>query len=301
MDVPLGYDYIGNTIAIFNTDYWHYSNGFWLDGDTKEEQIDDNEMAFWQDPEIYYDRPGMNIAAEGSLPKFVYDYINAGNEIILSVTPRMPDSINMAIKPTYQILDDNIYIYALPYFKISKVDRYPQYVPDLVKFIPIVNDKYGWNVYSIYKNGVHIGELPSSFASDDNAIEFIEILDSSGRLRSDKTFDVNSSVTGRITRADAQDIRIGDGSFVDAGSVGMWFQYVFDVKFYKHKAGDLEAIAIKGPNRIETGKNVDCVVTVRNNSTIPYRGEHATLLRIWDGHDHYEINVELSPGEEKDV
>ena len=298
---PSGYDYIDESVAVFNTDYWHYSGGYWLDGMKKEDKIYDIDNIFWYDPEFYYNRPGMNIMAEGILPESVKNYLAEGFNIIVSVIPRKPDAINMSQIPTYTIDGNHIFIKALPLFKISAVNRYPQFVPDLNKYIPIVRDGYGWNVYAIYRNGVHIGELPSSFTPDPNAIEFTEILDASGRLKSDKTFNIFNTDTGIITQARADEITIGDGTFFMAGAVGMWFTYEFDVRFYKYKPGDIETVEIKSPNRVEAGKDTICVATVKNNTTISYIGESAPILRLWDGRDNYETVTELSPGESKDV
>jgi hypothetical protein len=174
-------------------------------------------------------------------------------------------------------------------------------LPDLEKFIPIVRAGYGWNVYSIYKDGVQIGELKSSFTYDPNAIEFHEIADSSGRLNSDKTFEINSFETGNVTTVHASEITIGDGTFVNAGSVGMWFTFNFDVHFYKASPGDFEAIEIKSPNRIESGKTTPSVVSIRNNSLSSYTGDYAPVIRLSDGYRNFDVKSDFSPGEIKDV
>ena len=299
--VPTGLEYIGGVVAAFDTDYWHYSGGYWLDGHMKENAISDMVDAFWRNPELYYDRPGMNIRAVGTLPDKVKEHIDAGGELVISVIPRRPDSINLVQRPAFEINGGKITISALPFFKTSFFTSYIEYVPALEKYIPIVSDRHGWNVYAIYKSGVHIGALGSSFAPNANAIEFTELLDTSGRIQSEKTFYVENAETGAITKAEAYAITIGDGTFNSAGGVGMWFHYDFDVKFYRYGAGDLEAIEIKSPNRTEGGKQAASVVRVRNNTQASYAGANAPVVRIWDGYKSYDAAVALGPGEEKDV
>ena len=300
-DTPSGYEFIAETVAVFNTDYWHYSNGYWLDGMQNEERIFDDEDAFWNNPLPYYNRPGMNIMAEGILPEAVKEYQETGSPLIISVIPKKPEAISAVSKPTVIFIGNYVYVKALPLFKLSTIYRYPQFVPDLDKYIPIVRDGYGWNVYSIFRDSVHIGELGSSFTPKPNAIEFTEILDAGGRLQSDKIFQVGNSATGAVTEARADEITIGDDTFRSAGAVGMWFTYEFDVRFYKYKAGDIETVEIISPNRIEAGKETVCVAAIKNNTTISYYGENAPLLRLWDGREFYETVTELSPGEVKEA
>jgi len=246
-EVPEGLEYIAGTTAVFNTDYWHYSGGYWLDGSRKEARIYDGAEAFWANPELYYDRPGMNIKAEGILPDSVKKCLNDGNDIVISVKPIKHDSVNLINAPKYFFENDCVYIVALPYFKVAHNILYTDYILDLDNHIPIVQDGYGWNVYSIYRNGVHIGELGSSFEKDGGAIEFSELYDKNGKVRSDKVFDVVSAATGAVTRAGANEINIGNGEFNSAGSVGMWFQYVFDVRFYRTPPIEIEPTPSPSP------------------------------------------------------
>ena len=298
---PPGLDFVASTVAYFNTDYWHYSGGYWLDGDRKEARIYDHEEPFWQNTDIYYDRPGMNIKAKGLLPEPVLELIGSGAEITVSAVPRNPDAVNTKKHPQYSIEGGDVYIYALPYFNVSKNYDYNQFVPSLDRFIPIVSEGYGWNVYSIYRKNEQIGELGSSFVYDEDAIEFTELLDRDGRLQSGKVFNVRSFETGAVTRARASEITIGNGEFNTAGAVGMWFQFIFDVSFYKTPPGDLEAVEIKKPETAITGQALDCIVTIRNNSQIEYDGAGAITVRLSDGAASYEKSFGLRAGEEKDV
>jgi len=302
--VPEGLEYVGCTMAVFNTDYWHYSEGVWLDGMKKERKIYDHEEPFWKNPELYYDRPGMNILAEGPLPEKAVKCIEDGVDMVVSVFPVKRDSINLIKAPEYSLENNCVQISALPVFTVSESLNYKQFVPTLEKYIPIVDEGFGWNVYSMYYRGAHIGALGSTFGNDedsDNRILFTDLLDNAGRIRGGKTYYVPNDETGVTTRANSSGLNIGDDTFNSAGSVGMWFQYSFKVNFYKYKPGDMEVIEILAPNKVAAGKSTASRISLRNNTQVPYTGKNAALLRFRGNNINVETKVELKPFEETDV
>ena len=284
------YEYIASALAVYSTDYWHYSKtldddnvmiepGYWLDSKRKEKKIYDTNTKFWKEPELYYsDHPGMRIIAEAILPDSVKKCIENRVEIVFSVKPKKPDAINLStsLQPSYVIIDNVIQIHALPLFRID-TRSYRSIFQNIDETIPIVAPGYGWNLYSLFKEGVHAGPVGSAFGGEDDIdqrLEFSEIADITGAIRSNKIFSLKSEITGMEMVAHASELTIGDilnDTFNTAGAVGMWFQYDFEIEFYREPAKtDLSVTAIDAADPVAAGTRTQTKVTVKNDSEINY-------------------------------
>ncbi|MDR1061233.1 MAG: hypothetical protein LBL83_08515, partial [Clostridiales bacterium] len=264
IDLPL----IAGAAATYNTDYWHYSGGYWRDGNMAESAIRDSESSFWTNPEDYAGHGGLRIAARAELPPAVAEHLAAGGGVELSVRPRMPDLVNEAYGVEYELTGGELIVYAMPKFNVAQDVSYRTYEPSLPDLVPIVREGYGWNMYAIYRGGAKLGVLESSHAPDPGRVEFSDILDREGHLRPGKSFMVRDPDTGRVTPANSGDVTIGDGSFSMLGAVGIWFAFEFDVAFYKAKAPDLSVAGIS-PLKAEAGKPIRIEIRVRNGSGVP--------------------------------
>ncbi|MCL2163684.1 MAG: hypothetical protein FWH55_04655 [Oscillospiraceae bacterium] len=226
------YELITREYGHYSTDYWHHSGGYWMDGPKKESAIYDWEHSFWVRPELYYDRPGMQINIAVALPGDVKKRFSEGGEVLISVRPLKPEAINEKYTATYFYDDESLHIHAMPVFLIDEHTSYTEYLPDLRESIPVVRDGYGHNTYSIFKSGVHIGSAQATISPDPEKIEMTDILDVRGRLKPGKEIKIfREDLTNTYEKS--EDIIIGDGSFDLAGAVGMMFSYVFEVSFYE--------------------------------------------------------------------
>jgi hypothetical protein len=259
---------IASATATYNTDYWHYSGGYWRDGSMAESAIRDSENSFWTNPEDYAGHGGLRIAARAELPPAAAEHLAAGGGVELSVRPRMPDLVNEAYGVEYELEDGGLSIYAMPKFNVAQDVSYRTYEPSLPDLVPIVREGYGWNMYAIYRGGEKLGVLASSHGPDPERVEFSDILDREGHLRPGKHFLVRDPDTGRTTPADSGDVTIGDGSFGMMGAVGIWFAFEFDVVIYRAPAPDLSVAGIS-PLKAEAGKPVRIEIKVRNGSGVP--------------------------------
>ena len=301
-DIPFeDYEYVGGATGDYNTDYWHYSGGYWVDGARKETRILDSQPEFWSNPEMYADRLGMQINTSVALPESVKMLLSAGEEITVSVTPENLDAFNLDFEPIYWFDLEKLYIKALPQFVIDWSAQYDRFVNDLDEFIPIVLDGYGWNVYAVYLGNEKLGELESSFVPDPERIEFTDILDKQGHLKPGKTFHIRNRETGIVTTARSEDITIGDGTFNSAGAVGMWFNYPYGVRFYKKakKPVDFQVLT-HAPRRVPVGKPVKSSLQITNNSQVAFSDDTVPLEIIVNGQSTVYA-ISLGAGEEKTV
>lgn len=293
----------------FATDFWHYSvdaggDGYWMDGKMEEAKIYDYDPNFWDEPYHYYDRKSMRINAEAQIPSEIVNYINKGTFIAVRVKPKHPDSINSEKEtPTYSINGNKITIHALPLFIVDAENSYKKYIKNLDHYIPIVEKGYGYNIYALYQNDSKIGSLQSTYAYEDNKIDYRELINKRGDLNSARNFDIRNPETNIVKNYQADEIKIGgdEDTFNTAGAVGMWFEYEFRVEFYRQKPGDLLIESIKAPKTVEAGAGAECEITVRNDSDISYTGANAPKLRLRNGRSDYETDVELLPNSEKTV
>ena len=189
-------------------------------------------------------------------------------------------------------------------------------MPGLRKVIPIVADGYGWNLYAMYKDGISIGALGSTFKSAPNKLMFTDILDAEGHIAGGKMFHTFKGKPGQEEYTEfatpSGEMKIGgDETFIDAGAVGMWFQYAFDVEFYKPASEttptptpepelpDLSVVGFREAS-YEALLAVTSHVRVRNDGAIALAGVQVTL-DVEGGGAVRPAYVDLAPGEEKDV
>ena len=290
---------VDNLKDYFSTDYWRYSNGTWLDGARIETAIHESGSMFWEKPELFYDRPGMQINLTVPIPDEVKEFISSGGEVTIVVKPQQPEAINSEFEAFYQYDDNNVYIQAKPLFLIDNSKSYTDQLPDISKCIPFVADGYGWNLYSMYKGRTHIGAAESVRKDNKKAIELEDIVDVRGRLKPGKTISIFNPDKDPFDET-SEDILIGDGTFNSGGSVGMWFNYWFELEFYGYGIGDLEVISHK-PDSVKAGEMVKSKIKIRNNSDCDYSGGKKAQLNFWDGTTTHTVDFSIGANEEKEV
>ncbi|MDR1439709.1 MAG: hypothetical protein LBJ10_06770 [Clostridiales bacterium] len=283
--------HMADATATYNTDYWHYSGGYWRDGSMAESAIRDADKCFWTNPEEYAGHAGLRIRARAALPQSVKDHLAAGGGVELAVRQRLPDLVETAYGVEYELAGDELLVYAMPKFNVQPDASYRTYEPSLPDLVPIVKEGYGWNMYAMYRRGAKLGVLESSHRPDPARVEFTDILGREGHLKPGKHFMIRDPDTGWTTEADSGDVTIGDGSFGLLGAVGVWFAFEFDVAFYRARAPDLSVESV-GPARAEAGKPARVEVRLRNSGgALPAPG--AVRLDVSIGGDKRSLMVEM--------
>ena len=276
------YTLLAKTENVYNPEYWHYSGGYWMDSDSPATRIYDDQEDFWDKPQLYADRPDIQINATVPLPQPVKDHIASGKKMLVALNPKLLDIFNVALYPTFHMDAENLYLSALPKFHVDNKNSYDTFIPALQKFIPIVKEGYGWNLYAIYQGSTELGKLESSFAPDPERIEFTDILDIAGRLKPGKVFQVQNTQTGVVTTVRSEDATIGDGTFNGAGAVGMQFTFPFELSFYKDVPADLR-IKAHTPAHVVVGERVVSKIVIENHSDKDLSHESIQLEMVLNG------------------
>ena len=248
-------------------EFWHYSGGYWkattvTESGSKEIIIRDNEAAdgAWEDPDFLLEKIYINkFVLEYKIwhPQKVLDALALGEEItpvmsidtgILSYTDEytiptnffnfepLPSDLptDSPEKPEYALFDSHIQIRALP--KLNCIKQ--RSIKNELSFgypheIPIVQPSFGSLSYAMYHHdGSHtgVGYSPDPFYKDMNTIGYNIIQDIQGRLV--PGFPVTTSTNPERKDEESGELRIGYGTFQNAGAVCIRFWYPIRIDYY---------------------------------------------------------------------
>lgn len=249
-------------------EFWHYSGGYWkatttTENGIKEIVIYDNEAysqnftdinflvdkiyknEFVLEYKIYHPREVLDALAAGATitPVMSIDtetLRNSYNEIIptkyFNFEPLPSDLPNeLPEKPEYTMCDNYMIIRALP--KLNCERRLT--IQDKLEFfyphpIPLVKTGFGSLGYAMFHHdGSVAGEAysPDPFYGDRNNIQYTDIADISGRLRPGFLVTTKDTQEGRVDE-ESDNLRIGYGTFANAGAVSIRFWYPIRIDYY---------------------------------------------------------------------
>lgn len=223
-------------------EWWHHSGGYW-DCTGVVGRIYDNELKYWGDPNKIALKEGITGEVKIPIPeavkktngKFTVGLFCGNSKLDIK------DIIAAGTVPQYKIEDDYIIIKLVPVFKCVSI-RFNDHLESgaLNKAVPIVDPLYGSNIYSMFdkKTNTHLGMAFGSFEKEALKISAVEneIKDASGNLNTNKEIEIApGGGKSRFTRKGSE-IKIGNGTFADAGAVGLAFSLPYVVKFYKTEA-----------------------------------------------------------------
>lgn len=241
------YEEIGTVTKQDYLEMWHYSGGCWKGVIGGEEiYLKDEEMKKkWADPEylgqkIREEKKKLNFEVE--IPQKVKQELNNlcdGEEIhvyIKGTTLKIKDIFQQNIQPTCEVKGDKIIIQnAYPKLNCKK-DIYDDYVSGLNKTIPITEEAFGNNLYSVFKRSddAHLGMAYATHSDEEGKIPYWGIENAKGYLKEGYKVDTTKNNT---TRRNSSEVKIGIDTFKNAGAVGLLFTYPMELKFYKKPSG----------------------------------------------------------------
>lgn len=249
-------------------EFWHYSGGYWkattvTESGTKEIVIHDNEdeagrwtkinflkekiykNKFVLEYKIYHPQEVLEALAAGATITPVmnmdtgtlkYSDENTVPTKFFSFESLPPDlSSDLPEKPEYAIYDNHLIIRALPNLNcvrdLTIQDKLDFYYPHP---IPIVQTGFGSLGYAMfYHNGSKAGDAysPDPAYGDRNTIPFHGIKDISGNLIPGFPVTTKETSEGRIDEM-SENLRIGYGTFANAGAVSIRFWYPIRIDYY---------------------------------------------------------------------
>lgn len=241
-------------------EFWHYSGGYWkattiTDNGIKEVVIYDKEakdgrwakISFLQE-KIYKNNFVLEYKIEH--PQKVLDALATG-AIITPVMNIDTGTLNysddytipanffnfagLPKKPKCEVYENYIVIRVLPnlYCEVGKTIQ-----DELVFFypypIPIVKTGFGSLAYSMYHhNGSKAGVAysPDPFYGDRNTLQYSYIADINGYLKPGFLITTKETQNER-TDEPSENLRIGDGTFANAGAISIRFWYPIRIDYY---------------------------------------------------------------------
>lgn len=201
---------------------WHYSGGYWKIGNDlkKTVKIYDKDI----DSISGYLNANESIGLSMALPEEIKKAIANGLEVKVQISKSEKyDSKDIS----YSFTKEELNIYLKPKFIVSKDFHFDDYVPGLKVSIPLIDKANGQNVFSIFGNGenaaaasgMFLEEKPHSITSP--WIHPSMIKDKTGALKSGYQIMLHNKTLP------SGGYKIGGGTFVNAGAVGLVF--TFDV------------------------------------------------------------------------
>lgn len=281
---------------------WHYSGGYWAQTESSPLRIYDKQIT--GDLESLADMLNYMIEFNFDLPQAVSASLSAGKKVGVNVSwPAGYDYFNTAKgKPQTKIEGGKLFFQAYPKFNLvpSYRGNYTDFVDGLNKYIPFVDPKYGSNMYSIFTTGGrHLGSANGYF-DPSNPMKFgavgtihpSQIRSSSGTLTSGSTVTVWNN---GATDYDSGDVKIGHGTFQNAGAVSLYFNYGITITYYEIEDNDVAVTSIT-PTQFPASQSVNAVVTVKNNGSKSVTTPVAFSI---SGITNERKDVTLAPNESK--
>ncbi len=236
-------------------EWWHYSNGNGKPGYWKctmpngtQITIKDTEYKVWNDINEIAEDKRMQLIRTVPVPDVVQNYLDKGGNIKASIDINggysMDSNLMYKNTPIFTITNSGSTFFfnmtAMPQFVCHTKISYSYLFPELgdYGFVPVPDQNYGRNIYSIFdanKHKEHLGMAYSTYTGEALKIDYstnstlIDNID--GSLKPGKKIQISTG-SGTITR-DSGTIKIGDGTFKNVGAIGVVFYYPMKVTFYK--------------------------------------------------------------------
>ncbi len=222
---------------------WHYSGGYWGLSDTDQLRIYDNELK--GDLSDLAERMGRKATFSFSILAAVTAAENEGKKIGVCIS-HDPSYNYFSSLPKAKVEGGKLTIEAYPVFHLLQMREtsYDDFVDGLNNRIPFVDPKYGWNAYSIYStSGKHLGALYGSFDPNNpgvlpspgsNLLHPSLIKDSSGALIGGQKFTIGG------TEYDSSSLKVGHGTFSNAGAVALYFNYILNIIYYEIESDEAD-------------------------------------------------------------
>lgn len=267
-DVPEGANIITTQNGFSMVQLWHYSGGYWGIHTSHPLRINDSQIK--GDLEKLAEMIDETVNFSYTLPDKVKEAVQAGQKVGVSISHNPAYDYFNTDRGTSRVqIDSNeLSVEAYPKFHLLSMrahGSYEDFVRELSKHIPFVNPQYGTNAYSMFTiDGTSLG-VGTGYYNPDNSLQLgpegtihpSQIADNTGKLKSGFKVKV-----GGIDY-DSNEVKIGHGTFQNAGAVGLTFYYNLTITYYEIDDTDVAVTAIT-PTVFQPSKVVGAQVTVKN-------------------------------------
>ena len=219
-------------------DLWHYSGGYWKVGNKGSEQIrvEDKDIKALDAYLQANNRAVFTVTVPAEVVQLIregtrgtdwqVEFANyRGRDCSLLFSESEPGSVTV-------INDTEVEFSATPVFHFNDSSAsLRDYVPGMAVTVPLVDEKYGCNIYSVFGNGLSAvqgrGYYNESDPSDtgSNAIHPSFITGKDGALEAGHPIMLGGSVV------DSAGYTVGNGTFAAAGACGLHFEFPVSLVF----------------------------------------------------------------------
>ena len=227
--------------AVKTLDLWHHSGGYWQVGNKGSEKIKvtDGEMS-----RLGISRIAARETAEFTLelPGPVKAKLEEGKTVVPRISPGSGADLEKLFDMSsleFEMAGNTLYFYARPIFNIVPSDKlaYSSYELDLDTHIPFVHQNFGYNMYSVFGNGVTAVQV-DGWVDPDNKDSMAGM--PSGRIHPSMIADLSGkllpgyqiAIKGRLQPSAGYGV--GEGTFAKAGACGLCFAFPVRFTFYEH-------------------------------------------------------------------
>lgn len=261
--------------AVAKLDLWHYSGGYWkvTNPDSGTIQVPDSVMGQGDGLVI----PAKDAVFTLNLPKQVREavaqgktvvpVIQSGSGVSLSELFELPGSFSMdSSKLTFK---------ARPKFHLIRsrnVSFQSPYGLNMAVSVPLIERKYGYNMYSVFGNGYQSVQV-NGYVDPDAPLSMAGmpagwihpsmIKDTTGAIKSGHQLMINSRLM------DSAGFSVGKGTFANAGALGLCFEYPVRFSFYiyneKPEEPEIDPPEPPEPERTICRKCGQCELTEEGN------------------------------------
>lgn len=242
---------------------WHYSGQYWKIGSgSSAVTISDAVIEQNNGLSKYLSDAYSSVDFKISLPDSVKEARAAGNEIKVSYESRGSASLSElfeknSITVITDMSDGKDYfeISLVPKFNLVKDRDFTDYVQGLSHSIPLINYKYGNNVYSLFGNGANAVQCTGVFDAASMSkvtVPYMHpsfILDRSGKLDSGNIISLGGKTVS------TQGYSVGQGTFSNAGACGINFVFPINIVFSKVTVTQIDAEIPNEPNSSDGGNH----------------------------------------------
>ena len=285
---------------------WHYSGNYWKIGSgSAAQKVNDQVIDRYGNLTDYLDANYSSITYRVSLPDTVKKAREDGNEIRVTYESRGNASMNSIFrKDTIHVITDvcdgkDYFEFSVtPIYNLVKKYDFTTFVSGLGKSIPLINYRYGQNVYSIFGNGANAVQANGFFNEaclSDVSVPYMHpsfILDKSGKLDSGNIISLGGKTVS--TRG----YTVGQGTFSNAGACGINFVFPINVIFSKVTATQVTVETPDENQQPQTGNSDGGNTPVTPaEPTLPPEPEHEPDPDVTDIHPVLSLPDEAYEGQ----
>ncbi|NMA93671.1 MAG: hypothetical protein GX975_03310, partial [Clostridiales bacterium] len=223
--------------GVWSLDLWHYSGGYWKVGNLGSEKIriSDQEMG---EVDKYLQANSVatfNIAVSSRLAELIDSGVRGKDwDVRFESRGSLPCSTLFSeLSPEDVKLEGSTLKFsAYPIFNFNDNGHtLGNFVPGMANTVPLIDKKYGYNIYSIFGNGVSAVQGAGYYNEenpDDASVAGIHpsyIKNVQGELVAGRKIRLGLDIV------DSDGYRIGSGTFVNAGACGLHFEFPISLVF----------------------------------------------------------------------